>query len=331
MSMALPVAGPRPGRLQHYCLCVTIAAVILSVLMHMATLYAIYAQVHPGNAAITPMPKPKRPPEPPRETLQFVALDDLEDEKSDPSKADVRGKHSRLARETNPRLELPKGAAFVEKGGPITPVKTATMSPRSIARVATPAKPPEPIQRPATPKRPPEATRPPPGALPTETPRPVARVKPEQAEPKPTAKTTPNRPHRPPVVDLRNSRPSTGSAPKQNRKTSAELAGTRSMEILKARWGDYMQKVALQLHEAVLAERTAARRSFHAGRITLHFGIKADGTITKPKLLVAPEKMLSERGLALRALLNAAPFPRLTPAMAKDPNFGRITVNFIFQ
>jgi len=122
-----------------------------------------------------------------------------------------------------------------------------------------------------------------------------------------------------------------GAKPRRNVATSARLVGSPSFEALRAKWGEYMRQVALQLHQACRRQESLAHRSFRIGVVQMAFGIAADGNVENIRLINADEDLLAERHVARAALEDAGPFPPLTPEMQKDEHFKNIVVNFIFE
>ncbi|MBN2713003.1 MAG: hypothetical protein JXR97_11330 [Planctomycetes bacterium] len=283
----------------------------------------------------TPVLVKKEKPEPDKQKdkLQYVIIDEKKDEEiEDPLLSQAQSSHSRIARQKEPIAELPKGAPSSEKGVKFIPMDQTRPSPPQrpsmpIKRIPQEeAAKQEPIERKTEDKN---------TVKPTET---LAgdfeRIKEEKTQPKEQTKkelVQKQEKKAPPFVDVRNSSNSSRPRPvHQNTKSSADYGETRSMQLLRARWGDYMDELIRKLRAAWYAELSAARKSFSTGRIRISFGINADGSVKNVKLLQAPDNMVAEKDICWRAINNASPFGKLTDEMQKDENFEELTVNFLF-
>lgn len=322
---------------------VTVSA-FLTVLLHVVILPLLIQMLllHPLPTTTAPRSITKKPDAPDdRPDLQYTLVpQDKKDEIIDPRTADAFASRNRLAREENPRSDLAKGGPYAEKGESFMPLQPAITS---VAR--------KPLSAP-NPRTPPAAQ-----TNQSQSPRQRfadlrqqentmreefsesnsgTQVKDDRRQESPPLPPAPDKKSnantsKPSVRDLRSSSASSGDAPKRNTKTSARLAGERSVQLLRARWGPYMDQVAKKIDRAWNAELSAARRSYRHGEIMLRFGIADDGSLSTVTVAHAPEEMVAEKDLCLRTIRHAAPFPKLTAEMQKEPLLKDIPVMFIFR
>ncbi|MCC8189101.1 MAG: hypothetical protein LIP77_00510 [Planctomycetes bacterium] len=119
-----------------------------------------------------------------------------------------------------------------------------------------------------------------------------------------------------------------GSPPRRNTTSSVKvLDADASMALLTHRYGAYMEKLARQLQASLLTQVILTPQDYGRGQVKIRFGISPDGTLTYYETLFpADDSQIAERLLSERMLREAAPFDPLTPQMAQDENFQRMTV-----
>lgn len=168
-------------------------------------------------------------------------------------------------------------------------------------------------------------------------PRPQERPREEQApqpQPTPQAREVQEQPQEP-----RRARPQpvfkqiggenrrTGTAPRRQTNTSVQLLGDDvSMRVLMHRYGAYMDKLGRQLQESLIRQMVLNPLNYSRGQVKIRFGIAPDGKLSYYETVFVEEGMISERILSERTLVEAAPFDPLTPEMAADENFQKMTV-----
>lgn len=119
----------------------------------------------------------------------------------------------------------------------------------------------------------------------------------------------------------------TGTAPQRQTNTSVQLLGDdTSMRVLMHRYGAYMEKLGKQLQESLIRQMVLNPLNYSRGQIKIRFGIAPDGKLSYYETVFVEEGMISERILSERTLTEAAPFDPLTPEMAADENFQKMTV-----
>ncbi len=265
-----------------------------------------------------------------RKSLQFVLVDPaLDDEQQDPLTADAVGAHSRKAREQAPDKSLPHGPPRSNGILEFLPSLLPRPSPVSIRERSAAA---VQVQRPRPEDE--QASRTEKSSnltLERKLPKasPTGELEPPRVEKRRPAVT--ERRNEPRFRDLRKTRKSTRPRPSMKSLTSARLAGTRSMALLKARYPEYMARVLKLWVQAVNRQKTMSHSSYRSGSVVVRIAIQPDGSIANLKILYAPKNMLAERNMTTASIRDAAPFPPLTPKMQQDPLFKAVTFILMFR
>ncbi|MBP5232800.1 MAG: hypothetical protein J6333_05280, partial [Planctomycetes bacterium] len=115
---------------------------------------------------------------------------------------------------------------------------------------------------------------------------------------------------------------------------AAMQASAQSLAVLRDRYGEYMDKVLRRIQQAIYIQQQIMPMMFNQGAVVMTFTIDASGRLQAIRYVAsAPEGLVQERAAARQVLedvRNGEPLPRPTPEMLADPDFQKITINFIF-
>ncbi len=118
-------------------------------------------------------------------------------------------------------------------------------------------------------------------------------------------------------------------------KTSAMGVGQRSMAVLRDRYGAYMELLLRRIQEAITLQQQLSPIFFTQGVVIMNFTINERGQLVNiHHVQASPQNMPNESAAARRVLEDVAtgrPLPPPTPQMLNDPEFQKITINFLFQ
>ena len=156
--------------------------------------------------------------------------------------------------------------------------------------------------------------------------------------PPPAAPAARPQPRRRPVptrrIGARPSAPSNGGALANRSGRAAMQASFQSLAVLRDRYGEYMDKVLRRIQQAIFIQQQISPLMFNQGAVVMTFTISPAGRLEAIRFVAAsPAGLVQETAAARQVLVdvqNGAPLPRPTPEMLEDPDFQKITINFIF-
>ncbi|MCC8180868.1 MAG: hypothetical protein LIP23_08180 [Planctomycetes bacterium] len=118
-----------------------------------------------------------------------------------------------------------------------------------------------------------------------------------------------------------------GTPPRINQTTSVDLIGDdANMQLLRHRYGEYMDKLGKQLQASLNRVARLYPMYYSRGTVKIRFGIARDGKLSFYNTVFPTDDIDSTVIISEQMLREAAPFDELTPAMAADPLFQRMTV-----
>lgn len=182
--------------------------------------------------------------------------------------------------------------------------------------------------------------------------KPQEQAQQEQAQPQPQQPPQPRQPQQapqpqqvalppaPPTMNIPVKRIS--STPRQrggaigNRPNSsaAMRAASESLAVLRDRYGAYMDMILKRIQESILIQQQLSPVMFNQGSVVMTFRIDESGRLGTIRYITAEPSDLAAETAAARQVLEdvgrGEPFPPPTPQMLADPDFQKITINFLF-
>lgn len=163
-------------------------------------------------------------------------------------------------------------------------------------------------------------------------------------QPKPRTPSKPQEPVKPqhkipirkiPVRKIGSTSSSTGGKIQKRLNTSAINAGSKSIAVLRSRYGDYMDKILRRIQQAITIQQQINPISIHEGSVVMSFTINPSGILDQIKFIDSAPQGITTEVSAARGVLtdvqNSGPFEPPTEQMLNDPDFQDIIINFVFE
>ncbi len=326
-----------PGRARHRALLATGLALILALSGHALLFlsFHLWAALAPAGRLSRQAPKQEKADEP-----SFILVPDEEDDPERPENPVAEAAFRRRARQADPIEKLPKGSPTSKGRSPV--LHPTPPSPASAAGIPRPPAPrlqrarPQPQKQPQPRKQTKQESKPSPIEPPERGLAEKLRAFAPDIEPQPedaSARPSPQR-RAPPPVKRVGSKSSTPSPMSKRNRTSARLKGNRSFDVLKARYGMYMNEVLRRLQQAVAIEKQVAPMTFDQGIVVVTFRISPEGRVEDITVVESdPPDMTTERVIArevLEIVQKGEPLPKPTEKMLADPEFRKIEIGIFF-
>ncbi len=157
-------------------------------------------------------------------------------------------------------------------------------------------------------------------------------VVPQKKQPKQQRKITTRKI---PVRKISSTNSSTGGKLKKRLNSSAIYTGSKSIAVLKSRYGDYMDQILTRIQHAIIIQQQINPISMHEGQVFMSFTINSEGLLDDIQLIGAsPQGITTEISVArsvLKDVHNSGAFKPPTQEMLNDPVFKKIVINFVFE
>lgn len=160
----------------------------------------------------------------------------------------------------------------------------------------------------------------------------ITPVQPRKKQLKPQKKITTRKI---PVRKISSTSSSTGGKLKKRLNSSAINAGSKSIAVLKSRYGDYMDQILKRIQQAIIIQQQINPISMHEGQVFMSFTVNSKGLLDDIKLMgSSPQGITTEISVArsvLQDVHNSGAFKPPTQEMLNDPDFQKIVINFVFE
>ncbi len=138
-----------------------------------------------------------------------------------------------------------------------------------------------------------------------------------------------------PVRKIGSTNNTNGSKMKKRLNSSAINTGSKSIAVLRSRYGAYMDKILRRIHQAIIIQQQINPISLHEGNVIMSFTINPQGYLDDINFMESmPNNIATEISAARNVLMdvhNGEPFEPPTPQMLNDPIFQKIVINFVFE
>ena len=126
-----------------------------------------------------------------------------------------------------------------------------------------------------------------------------------------------------------------GGKMKKRLNTTAVISGSRSIAVLRDRYGLYMDKILRRIQSAINIQQQINPMALHEGIVVMSFTINPQGILDEINFIGSkPDNNSSEISAArtvLQDVQNGDPFEPPSSQMLNDPNFQKIVINFVFE
>lgn len=127
----------------------------------------------------------------------------------------------------------------------------------------------------------------------------------------------------------------TGGKMKRRLNTTAVISGSRSIAVLRDKYGIYMDKILRRIQSAINIQQQINPIALHEGFVVMSFTINQRGILDEINFIGSkPDNNSSEISAArsvLKDVQNGDPFEPPSQEMLNDPNFQKIVINFVFE
>lgn len=129
--------------------------------------------------------------------------------------------------------------------------------------------------------------------------------------------------------------PTDGGKLRQHSGSAAMQAGIKSMAVLRDRYGEYMDILLRRIQAAIYIQQQLSPPMFNRGVVVFTFTISANGHLENVNFLgTQPEDLTQETAISrevLTSVQQGEALPKPSIEMLHDPDFQKITVNFLFE
>ena len=138
-----------------------------------------------------------------------------------------------------------------------------------------------------------------------------------------------------PVRKIGNTSAKNGGKLHKRLNSSAINTGSKSIAVLRSRYGEYMDKILRRIQQAIIIQQQINPISLHEGNVVMSFTIDPAGYLSGIQLIGSKPQEIATEISAARSVLqdvhNSGPFEPPSQEMLNDPDFQKIIINFVFE